>query len=399
MQTQRVQIELPFFTLLLMISFAAFNAVLFTPALPAIANFFAISINTAQQTVTWFLIGYTLGQLVYGPLANRYGRRPALFIGIGLQVISSILCAFSGIIHHYWLLVLSIFLVALGSGVGLKMAFTLVNECYEPKVASQKIAYLMLAFAIAPGVSMALGGILTNHLGWMSCFYLGAIYGVILLFLVSRLPETQMTLDFDAFKIDHLISGYFNQFKNIQLVAGGILMGISTAFVYTFAAAAPFVAINLLGMNSQQYGIANILPPIGLIFGSLCSAQSAKKAPLQSLIGRGIIITSAGVILMIIAIFMTSALLSLFLPMFMIYFGLAFVIANASTIAMSQIDDKAHGSSVMNFINMAIATIAVLSLGLFHTTTMTLPIMFITFYILMIVVYKWIVAYHFSSAD
>ncbi|MGB6976144.1 MAG: MFS transporter [Gammaproteobacteria bacterium] len=390
MQAEQAQIKLPFFTLLLMISFAAANAVLYTPGLPAIANFFSVSINTAQQTVTWFLIGYTLGQLIYGPIANRYGRKPALFVGISLQIISSLLCAFSGLLHQYLLLIISIFLLALGSGVGLKMAFTLVNECYEPKVASQKIAYLMLAFAITPGLSLALGGILTTHFGWMSCFYAGAIYGVILLLLVTRLPETQMNLDFHALRIDNLIRGYRNQFRNIQLVSGGILMGGSTSFVYVFAAVAPFVAISLLGMNSQEYGIASLLPPVGLVFGSICSARSAKKIPLQSLIRTGILVTSAGVALMIIAVFMQlPALLSLFLPMLVIYFGLAFIIANASAIAMSEIVDKAHGSAVMNFINMGIATIAVLTLGFFHTNTMTLPIIFIVFCIAMIVIYKW----------
>src|SRR5271156_684920 len=125
---------LPLLTLLLMISFASVNAVLFTPALPNIAHFFAISDSTAQLTITWFLIGYALGQLLYGPLANRFGRKKALFVGIGLQIISSFICVASGLAHTYWLLVTGRLLLALGSGVGLKMAFTLVNECYPAQI-------------------------------------------------------------------------------------------------------------------------------------------------------------------------------------------------------------------------------------------------------------------------
>src|ERR1700722_395130 len=112
-----------FFTLLLMISFASVNAVLFAPALPDIARYFSISDNTAQQTMTWFLVGYALGQLIYSPFANRFGRKPALYIGISLQIISSLLCVLSGAIHEYWLLVLGRFFLALGAGVGLKMTF------------------------------------------------------------------------------------------------------------------------------------------------------------------------------------------------------------------------------------------------------------------------------------
>src|SRR5476651_1390808 len=103
MQSHR---QLSFITLLLMISFASVNAVLFTPALPNIAHFFNISNTQAQHTITWFLIGYALGQLLYGPLANRYGRKPALYIGISIQILSSLLCVYSGYLDQYWLLVL-----------------------------------------------------------------------------------------------------------------------------------------------------------------------------------------------------------------------------------------------------------------------------------------------------
>lgn len=108
--------KLPFITLLLLISFASVNAVLFTPALPGIAYFFGISADTAQQTITWFLIGYALGQLLYGPIANRFGRKPALYAGIGLQIVSSLLCVLAGVLHQYWLLVVARFLLALDQG-------------------------------------------------------------------------------------------------------------------------------------------------------------------------------------------------------------------------------------------------------------------------------------------
>lgn len=386
----QAKIKLSFFILLLMISFASVNAVLFTPALPSIAAFFSISNATAEQTIIWFLIGYTIGQLVYGPLANRFGRKPALYMGISLQIISSFICIAAGFIHAYSLLVIGRFLLALGSGVGLKMTFTLVNECYEPKIASQKISYLMLAFAITPGLAVALGGILNQHFNWMSCFYAGAAYGFLLLLLVTRLPETQKVLHRDAFKFTHLMHGYSTPFKNSRLVAGGLLMGGSTSFVYVFAALAPFLAINLLGMNSAQYGIANVLPPLGLIVGMLSSAQLAKKYALRSLIRVGILIASMGVLLMLLAVGLhLTALFSLFLPMIVIYFGLSLVLGNASTIAMSQINDKAHASAVMNFINMGSATLMVLMLGFFSVNTFLLPGIYIVLCTAMIGIYRW----------
>ncbi|HAT8718401.1 TPA: MFS transporter [Legionella pneumophila] len=376
--------KLSFMTLLLLISFASVNAVLFTPALPSITAFFKITEHAAQQTITSFLVGYALGQLVYGPTANRYGRKKTLYIGIGLQIISSLLCVLAGMISMYPLLVLGRFLLALGSGVGLKMTFTLVNECYEPQLAAQKTSYLMLAFAIAPGLSVALGGILNSHYGWESCFYAGTVYGAILLAMVRQLPETQKSLQLEAFQMKHLLQGYVSQFKNKPLISGGALMGGASCFVYIFAATAPFIAINLLGMSTTEYGAANILPSLGLTLGSIWSAQFAKKYSQRAGIQLGILISGfAALAMMMAALTHHSALIKLFFPMIFIYLGLSFIFANASTFAMSHTSDKAHGSAVMNFINMGLVTVVILGLSLLPMSQYLLPAIYIILCILM----------------
>ncbi|CZH49642.1 Sulfonamide resistance protein [Legionella pneumophila] len=371
-------------TLLLLISFASVNAVLFTPALPSITAFFRITEHAAQQTITSFLVGYAIGQLVYGPTANRYGRKKTLYIGIGLQIISSLLCVLAGMISMYPLLVLGRFLLALGSGVGLKMTFTLVNECYEPQLAAQKTSYLMLAFAIAPGLSVALGGILNSHYGWESCFYAGTVYGAILLVMVRQLPETQKSLQLEAFQMKHLLQGYVSQFKNKPLISGGALMGGASCFVYIFAAMAPFIAINLLGMSTTEYGAANILPSLGLTLGSIWSAQFAKKYSQRAGIQLGILISGfAALAMMMATLTHHSALIKLFFPMIFIYLGLSFIFANASTFAMSHTSDKAHGSAVMNFINMGLVTVVILGLSLLPMSQYLLPAIYIILCILM----------------
>lgn len=372
------QPRLPLLTLLLMISFASANAVLFTPALPAIAQFFKIDDNAAQHTISGFLIGYALGQLLYGPLANRFGRKPALIAGILLQITSSLICVLAGYVHEFWLLVLGRFLLALGSGVGLKMTFTLVNECYSPKAASQKIAYLMLAFAIIPGLAIALGGMLNTHYGWQSCFYAGALYGLLLLGLAVRLPETQTILDHQALKITHLIFGYIHQFKSLPLVLGGLLMGAVSCFIYIFSDLAPFIAINLLGMSSAEYGTANIIPTIGLLLGSLFSAEFSKQHSSQTAIRAGIWITLLATLFMLAAAQLTSSpIIVIFLPMIWSYFGLSLVLPNASILAMNAVQDKAHGSAVMNFLNMGSVALVVLSLSHFTPTISLLPIIYL----------------------
>jgi DHA1 family bicyclomycin/chloramphenicol resistance-like MFS transporter len=386
MQTQ--QHKPAFITLLLMISFASVNAVLFTPALPDISRFFDINDAITQQTITWFLVGYALGQLLYGPIANRFGRKPALYSGISLQIVSCFICAAAGMLHFFPLLVVGRFMLALGSGVGLKMTFTIVNECYEPKAASQKISYLMLAFAITPGLGIALGGVLNAKFGWMSCFYASALYGALLLLLARKLPETQNVLDHNALKLQHLVHAYGTQFKNTQLICGGLIMGGASCVIYVFAALAPFIAINLFGLSSEEYGLANLLPPLGLIAGSLFSAQFVKTRPFELAILSGIIISIIGVLLMFgLLYWQLPVVISIFMPIIVIYFGLSLVIANASTIAMAKTQDKAHGSAVMNFVNMGSATLVVIGLGFLPMQTFVLPSVYIVLTILMLIVF------------
>lgn len=388
-----MQIErFPFITFLFMISFGSVNAVLFTPALPAISTYFSISENIAQHTITWFLAGYAIGQLLYGPLASRFGRKPALYIGISIQIVSSFICVLSGIIHEYSLLILGRFLLAIGSGVGLKMTFTLVNEWYEPKKASQKISYLMLAFAVTPGIAVAVGGILNEHLGWMSCFYAGIIYGLLLLSLSLKLPETIKNKNLHALNLSHIIHEYAAQFKNIKLIAGALLMGACGSFVYLFAAATPFIAINMFGMNSTEYGFANMLPPVGLVAGSLISAQLIKKYSLSSIIFSGVIISCISTVLMMVAMLLhLSVWFSLFIPMIFIYLGLCFILANASALALSNTGDKAHGSATLNFINIGLTTLSVLSLGFFQMKLLLLPSIYMALCFVMIGFYRWLV--------
>lgn len=382
--------KLSFPTLLLLISFASVNAVLFTPALPSIIAFFNINEAVGQQTLTGFLVGYALGQLFYGPIMKRFGARLALYLGINIQIVSSLICVFAGQVDQYWILVAARFFLALGSGVGLKMTFTLVNECYAPQVASQKISYLMLAFAVAPGLGVAIGGALNSQYGWQSCFYAGAIYGLMLLVLVWRLPLPATTLDTQALKLKQLLGAYALQFCNRQVVTGGVLMGASTAFVYAFAAAAPFIAMNLYGMASAAYGMANILPSVGLIAGSLVGGQFAVKYPLKSIMTAGVLISVVGTFLMYSAILLElSVVWAIFLPMAVIYFGLCFIMANASTMAMTHVTDKANGSAVMNFMNMGIATLVVLSLSLFQLHAWVLPTVYLTLCAVMLILLKY----------
>ncbi len=376
------------FTLLLLVSFSSISAVLFTPALPEIAQFFSVSHDRAQETITWFLIGYAFGQLPYGPLANRYGRKPPLIAALLLAIIGSLLCVVSGYVHQFWILLASRLIMALGTAAGLKMVFTIIGDSYSQSKAAKIIAYLIISFGIAPGIGIAIGGILTEKFQWMSCFYFLALYGILLLFLASRLPETSKKLDLHALEFAHIISGYWKQLKDFQVTLSAIIVGGGTAIIYIFAAEAPFLSIDQLKLTPTQYGLLNLIPPLGMIIGGIIATQLACYFKPVRTIGLSLGVMFFGSLAMLIAFNYQINVLSIFLPMPFIYIGEALMYPNATSLAISRTEDVSHASAIMNFINIFMGVIGMLVIErVYKLTNLMMPLTFVGVVIVMILVY------------
>jgi|ERR1700722_16026643 len=347
------------FILLLLASFASVSAVLYTPALPAMAESLKITNAQAQISMTAFLIGYAFGNLPYGPFSNRYGRKPAIYVGILIAIIGTLLILLAGALHSFLVLVIGRFIAALGSSVGLKITFTMIGDVYSQTKATKKISYVMLSFAIAPGLAIALGGLITNQFGWESCFYFLTVYSALLLLLSIRLPETGQEKDLEALNGTKIVTGLLKKLKNRDLVTCAIIMGCATSFVYLFASEAPFVGINHIGLRADTYGLLNFIPPVGMIIGSFFAHQLAGKKNILTIMVMGIGIALLGSIVMFISFLGgTINIWSLFIPMPFIYIGLSLIFSNASGLAMTGAKNKSNASAVMNFINMGTSVLA-----------------------------------------
>lgn len=379
MSSQSKPTEPSLLILLLLVSFASVSAMLFTPALPEIAQQFAISSSTAQLTITIFLIGYSLGNLPYGPLAKRFGRKPTLYIGIAIAIVGSILIISVNYLGLFWLFLLGRLLSALGSSVGMKIVFTMIADVYSHEQATKKIAIAGLSFAVAPGIAVALGGVLTKNFGWVGCFYFLIFYSILLFILATLLPETCVSLDKNALNGRYILQGYLKKFKNQKLITAAILMGCVTSLIYLFSATAPFIGINRIGLTPSSFGLWNFLPSLGMLLGLLLSHRIAGKMPVDKIMLLGIVIVIAFSTLMAILFYGDWInVISLFLMMVPIYIGDSLIFTNISSLALSHAQDKANASAVLNFINIGLAVI-ILSLSElipFHVAWL-LPLFFI----------------------
>lgn len=370
-----------FLILLLLVSFGSVGAVLFTPALPAIQQFFHVSVGKAQLTMTSYLVGYALGQLPYGPLANGIGRKKTLYIGIVLSILGSLLCAFSALTVSFGTLIFARFLQALGATVGLKMSYTMVADTHEPADATRAISRFSLAFAVVPGFGIAIGGFLTEWFNWESCFYFLALFGAYMLYLCTRLPETAKMIDRGHLKLSAVIEGYLLKFKNRQLILCAFMMGCGGAIIYIFASKAPFIGINIIGLDVDTFGTYNLIPPLGMIIGSFFAAALIGRLPVMKLIISAIAATLLATMTMLIPFAISGPTnLSLFLPMVLIYIFQCVAFVNVASYGLSTAKNKSNASAIFNFLNISTIVIAVLlSEFIFPESALALPLFFLLF--------------------
>lgn len=368
--------------LCLLASFGSVSAVLFTPALPAIQAFFQLSISQTQLAITIYLLGYALGQLPYGPLSNCLGRKKALVVGISLAIVGSSLCVVSSFLPSFSLLLLARFFQALGAACGLKISFTMIADMYSQTEATKLISRVLLAFAIMPGIAVATGGWLVHFFGWESCFYFLSAFGLLVLGLSAFLPETAKALDPSALHLASIFRGYRAKFKNSQLVFSAFILGLTSTVVYLFASQAPFVGIQVIGLSPPLFGTYNLIPLIGMALGSLGTGKLAERFSFSTIVPAGLATAFGCACLMSVFFFLGKVTpLTLFFPVFFIYFAQSFVFANIASFGLAHAKDKSNGSAVLHFINLGTAVVGVLMAEVVSPeTTLLLPVAFIAIF-------------------
>lgn len=375
--------------LIIMSSFASMGAVIFAPALPEIARYFHISEGHSQLTITLFLLGYAIGQLVYGPLSNRFGRKPAFYIGIVIATVGSLISIASEPLHSFTALILGRMLEALGSSAGLVVSFTIISDHYYPEQARRIVAYLMLAFAIVPGMATFIGGVLVTHLHWISCFYFLLIYGLFLIIPAMLLEETAKDLKADAVHFRQILKNYRITLKNKLLTNTTLFFALSGMCVYLYVASAPFIAINYLHLSPQTYGLIGLIPFIGTALGSIVSAQLSSRFAAKLLMKLGLIIDGISAIFLATLFYFDVVNLTVLIVCgFILMFGNCLIVGNGASVATSTSEDKANASAIMNFINVGMVMLGTLMLAIVPgSPIIKLPVSFLLAMILMCMVW------------
>lgn len=387
----RLKVKKPsLLTLIVLISYGSIGAALFTPAIPAVMDRFGIDASKAQLTIMIYLVGYSLGQLIYSPLAKAFGRKSALYSGIVVSLIGTVLCATSGPVDSFSLLVTARLISALGASVGLSLTFLIISDYFYEKHARKVTAYTMLAFAVIPGVAIALGGFFVAYLGWESCFYFLILYALFTLFLVYRLEETSLEKEKDATKVQKIFAAYKRDFKNKILVLYSIMIGLTTAIIYVFAATVPVIVIKMMGVSPDTFGLMNLIPAAGYFIGNFAAARLSNHFKIKTVLKSGIVLMGIGVVILAILLYFGFGRpLTLFFPMFIVYFGVPLFYSNAAVLATFRVPDKPNASSIMSFLNIGGAVMGLIVIELLHGNPIyTMPSVFLLFVAVVILLFR-----------
>ena len=260
--------------LLVMITISGTLAMhMFVPALPAAARDLGAGVAAMQTTISIYIIGLAIGQLIYGPLSDGLGRRPMLIVGLVLYTLAGAAAALVSDVHT---LIAARLFQALGGCAGLALGRAMVRDSARTEEAVKKLALLNLMMMIGPGLAPSLGAFLSAVFGWRSIFgVLTGLGALTLAFTWRLLPETSRPSG--NIHAASLLGDYLSLLRSPSFVGFALGGGCATTSLYAFIAAAPFIIAGQLHRPSHE---------VGLYLGLLIAGMSLGNAITSRLIGR-----------------------------------------------------------------------------------------------------------------
>ncbi|MGR3976795.1 multidrug effflux MFS transporter [Acinetobacter sp. 1207_04] len=319
---------------------------MYLPALPQMAEDFQVSTLQIANTLPAYFMGLAIGQLIYGPISDRIGRKKPLYFGMALYAVASLLCILA---PDHWSLIAARILQALGGCVGVVMARAAIRDCLDVQSSAQAFAQMMIVMGVAPVMAPVIGAVMLQYFEWQGIFILLSIIGLICLLCVhfffdeTLKVENRLKLNFKQVLI--LYSSIL-QDKSFRLpMLAGCLSGASL-FCYISSASAVFM--DGYGLTQKQFAFAFALNAMGIILISACNKQLARRFSVFQRLKIGGWIQVSGAIILLIAGFLYLAPMALvMLGMFLAVSGIGFTGPNAMAIAMAQQGARAGTASAI----------------------------------------------------
>lgn len=337
----------------------------YLPAFPAMAQAFATDEKHVQTTLAAYFLGLSLGQLAYGPVADRFGRRIPLLFGVALFTLASLACAYAPNLDT---LIVARFVQALGGCAGMVLSRAIVSDKCDPVASAKVFSQLMLVMGLAPILAPMLGGVLVNLAGWQSIFLTLSLFSAACLVAIGLgLPES-LPAHMPRQPLSGALRQYLRLLADRVFVGHALTGGVAIAGMFAYIAGSPFVFIKLYGVPAEHYGWLFGTNAAGFILVAQINARLlAKRGPAFLLVRAVWLYLAAGLVLLGVAALRPAHLWPLLVPLFVCISSLGCIIPNASACAMSGQGARAgSASALMGCLQFSVAAGAAALVGLLH---------------------------------
>ncbi len=220
---------------------------LYTPALPTLTDVFETTSAVAKLTLTVYFAGFTVAQLICGPLSDAYGRRPVILGFFSLYLVGSLMAWFAPNIET---LLLSRLIQGIGASSGVAVARALVRDQFSGEAGARIMNLLALMLGIAPAFSPTIGALVLGAFGLQAVFLLMVVYAACILVLtLTVLPETNLYRDAKLIQPRYILSSYWTLLKSFEFLRPSLILGLTIGVIYTMSTILPFVLIDQLGLS------------------------------------------------------------------------------------------------------------------------------------------------------
>lgn len=362
---QAVRIEgrplILFLTLLAALGMLATN--MYLASFPSLGRDLAATPAQVKLTLTVFLLGFALGQLVIGPLSDRYGRRPLLLAGLTIYTIAGALCAIATNIE--WMFGIRV-VQAIGACTGSVLARAVARDLFEGDELTRSLSFITTLAAAAPGFSPLIGGLIETSFGWRATFALLAAVGVFATLVVwLRVPETHNERT-SAASLDQAFASYFSLMGRRAFVIPVIATTSAMAGLFAFFASSPIIFIEGFGISPVLFGLIPCFTVFAVFAGGFSAPRLAKTWPEMKPIVLGLILMLSGSgIMAAMALSGDPNMAQVLAPLVLFLFGMGIVNPLSTVAALRPFPDKAGAASALvGFFQMAGGALGTLLLGI-----------------------------------
>lgn len=329
--------------LALLTAFPPLATDMYLPAIPTLQQTWNQPLSMINLTLVCFFIAYCISLLIYGPVSDRFGRRPPLMAGIAIYVVACILCALS---RNAESLIVSRIIQAAGAASAATLAMAMCKDIFEGREREQVLAVIAVIVSLAPMLAPVLGGWLMEWFSWSWIFVSQALLGIISLIGVYRMEETLKNPI--KVRVSDLASGYLVLFRNTRFMASAIMVAIAAFPLFSFIGGSADIYITRLGLSEQVFGYFFGANALAFMAGSFFCSKLLKRISSKHLMTTGFLGILTGGLWMLF--FTGHGPFSLAFPMALVTFSIGLSRPPSNNLVLEQVDKHAGtASSIMIF--------------------------------------------------